>query len=163
VRCVQKKRRGGYTMRSSGDKRTQACSNTPERTFSRHRSSRYRQIRTRSLTDLYRGSKSGIRHSRLSLSLGTGRNVWARPLPIEDVYYPNGFPRKEFDTEIRHYLQFDRDRGKEALRNIYSPTHQIDVKMKGETTARVSFETKNNTPTFQLFYGLFEQRLACRS
>ncbi|MBK9215860.1 MAG: VWA domain-containing protein [Chloracidobacterium sp.] len=44
--------------------------------------------------------------------------------------------------------------GKEALRNIYSPTHSIETKMKGEREANISFETKNNDSDFQLFYGL---------
>ena len=44
--------------------------------------------------------------------------------------------------------------GKEALRNIYSPSHQIDVKRKSETSSGVSFETNGSDNDFQLFYGL---------
>jgi Ca-activated chloride channel family protein len=44
--------------------------------------------------------------------------------------------------------------GREALRNIYSPSHQVEVKRKGETAATVSFETTSNDNDFQLFYGL---------
>ena len=88
--------------------------------------------------------------------LGTGRNVWTRQqsMPMEDV----SNPRRGFGN--RNPQQFGTVSGtveivgREALRNIYSPTHQIDVKMKGETSARVSFETKNNDTDFQLFYGL---------
>ncbi|MEO6588967.1 MAG: VWA domain-containing protein, partial [Pyrinomonadaceae bacterium] len=44
--------------------------------------------------------------------------------------------------------------GKEALRNIYSPSHSVDVNRNGETRATVSFETNSNDNDFQLFYGL---------
>ena len=44
--------------------------------------------------------------------------------------------------------------GLQSVRNIYSPSHSIDVKNKGEKAASVSFETSNNDNDFQLFYGL---------
>ncbi|MDT5262369.1 MAG: Ca-activated chloride channel [Acidobacteriota bacterium] len=46
--------------------------------------------------------------------------------------------------------------GREALRNIYSPSHEIDVARKGEHNARVSFESKTGQEPqdFQLFYTL---------
>lgn len=47
--------------------------------------------------------------------------------------------------------------GNEALRNIYSPTHSVEVNNKGEKTATVSFETKDNSNNFQLFYGLSDK------
>ncbi|MBK8467045.1 MAG: VWA domain-containing protein [Chloracidobacterium sp.] len=84
--------------------------------------------------------------------LGTGRNLWARPThphrEFNSSMQPG--PRQQFGT-ISGTVEIV---GREALRNIYSPTHQIDTKMKGETSARVSFETKNNDTDFQLFYGL---------
>ncbi len=87
--------------------------------------------------------------------LGTGRNMWARQqiVPMDDMMLnntgnPNG-PQK-FGT-VSGTIEIV---GKEALRNIYSPTHNIDVKRKGETAANISFETKNNDTDFQLFYGL---------
>ena len=84
--------------------------------------------------------------------LGTGRNVWGRqPLRMQDVFI-GGSRRAE--AAIWHGFGHDRDRREEALRNIYSPTHKIDVKRKGETAANVSFETKSNDTDFQLFYGL---------
>ncbi len=83
--------------------------------------------------------------------LGTGRNVWSRPVPM---------PMGSADRSVRSPQQFGTVSGsveivgREALRNIYSPTHTIDVKRKGETGAKVSFETKGNDTDFQLFYGL---------
>ncbi len=78
--------------------------------------------------------------------LGTGRNVWNRQgVANRGVQTPQKFGTVSGSVEIV---------GREALRNIYSPTHEIDVKRKGETAANVSFETKNNDADFQLFYGL---------
>lgn len=45
--------------------------------------------------------------------------------------------------------------GKEPIRNIYSPTHQIDLAHHGSRNARVSFESPGNAQQdFQLFYAL---------
>lgn len=85
--------------------------------------------------------------------LGTGRNVWSQaqmPWGQEGaiVVGPRSAPVQQFGT-VSGTVEIV---GKEALRNIYSPTHQIDVNKKGETSAKVSFETKNNDTDFQLFY-----------
>jgi Mg-chelatase subunit ChlD len=83
--------------------------------------------------------------------LGTGRNLWSRPpLPFEDVAYRRNASPQKFGT-VSGTVEIT---GKEALRNIYSPSHQIDVKRKGETSAALSFETNGNDNDFQLFYGL---------
>ncbi|MEO7539797.1 MAG: VIT and VWA domain-containing protein [Pyrinomonadaceae bacterium] len=84
--------------------------------------------------------------------LGTGRNLWSRPTPIlygTDERGPSRVAQK-FGT-ISGSIEIV---GREALRNIYSPSHQIDVKRKGETVANVSFETKSSDADFQLFYGI---------
>jgi Ca-activated chloride channel family protein len=46
--------------------------------------------------------------------------------------------------------------GREAVRNVYSPSHEIDVTHRGERQARVSFEAKagQEPQDFQLFYTL---------
>ena len=43
---------------------------------------------------------------------------------------------------------------KEPVRNIYSPTHAIDVKRNGERRSVISFESGKEPQDFQLFYGL---------
>ncbi|MGA9996430.1 MAG: VIT domain-containing protein, partial [Pyrinomonadaceae bacterium] len=45
---------------------------------------------------------------------------------------------------------------KDALRNVYSPSHQIDMQRNGERRARLSFESKgaHQQQDFQLFYTL---------
>lgn len=84
--------------------------------------------------------------------LGTGRNIWSpRPMPrpaLEST--PRDMPRQQFGT-VSGTIEIV---GREALRNIYSPSHTIDVKRKSETVSNVSFETKSNDTDFQLFYGL---------
>jgi Ca-activated chloride channel homolog len=92
--------------------------------------------------------------------LGTGRNVWARPIPVPmpwedgvykgDVQRQGANPPQKFGT-ISGRIEIE---GREALRNIYSPTHKIDVNNKKETSATVTFETSSNDSDFQLFYGL---------
>lgn len=80
--------------------------------------------------------------------LGTGRNLWKRPGQVEvqrGVMPPQKFGTVSGRVEIV---------GRQALRNIYSPSHKIDVTNKGENAASVSFETSDNDSDFQLFYGL---------
>jgi Ca-activated chloride channel family protein len=75
--------------------------------------------------------------------LGTGRNVWSRQTN-DQAHLIRG--QQQFGT-VSGTVEII---GREALRNIYSPTHQIDVKKKGETAASVSFETKSNDVASQL-------------
>jgi len=82
--------------------------------------------------------------------LGTGRNIWANRGPVPLDMSRRNMPVQQFGT-VSASIEIV---GKEALRNIYSPSHNIDVKRKGETAANVSFETKSNDTDFQLFYGL---------
>lgn len=80
--------------------------------------------------------------------LGTGRNLWGRqPQNAETVR--GGVPQK-FGT-VSGKIEIT---GKQALRNVYSPSHAVDVKNKSENSVTVSFETKDNDNDFQLFYGL---------
>ncbi len=83
--------------------------------------------------------------------LGTGRNLRANQnrLVEDSVNRRNTLPQQIGTVSGKIEIV-----GKEALRNIYSPSHQIDVKRKGETGASVSFETNGNDNDFQLFYGL---------
>ena len=43
--------------------------------------------------------------------------------------------------------------GKEPLRNIYSPTHAVEVKRNGDRRSVITFESGNEPQDFQLFYG----------
>ena len=79
--------------------------------------------------------------------LGTGRNLW-RNMP--GVETRQGMPAQKFGT-VSGRVEIV---GRQALRNIYSPSHKIDVTNSGETRSVVSFETSDNDADFQLFYGL---------
>lgn len=84
--------------------------------------------------------------------LGTGKNLWTPPNQI--------VPMRENSTRPINDQKFGTVAGKieivgkEALRNIYSPSHSVEVSRSGETKAVVSFETDKNDNDFQLFYGL---------
>ncbi|HXG83934.1 MAG TPA: VIT domain-containing protein, partial [Pyrinomonadaceae bacterium] len=87
--------------------------------------------------------------------LGTGRNLWSNPrqFPVSsDNLSPNIDARnsQKFGT-VSGRIEIE---GREALRNIYSPSHKIEVSRKGEKTRVVSFETSGDNSDFQLFYGL---------
>ena len=87
--------------------------------------------------------------------LGTGRNVWSHPVSFSRdeearIRKPGGGAQKFGTVSGRIEIV-----GKDPLRNIYSPSHQIDInKNKGETGASVSFETTGSDNDFQLFYNL---------
>jgi Ca-activated chloride channel family protein len=82
--------------------------------------------------------------------LGIGKNLW-RELPEENR--PSEQPAQKFGT-VSGKIEIVTT---VALRNIYSPSHQINIKHKGENQASVSFETSNNDNDFQLFYSLSDK------
>ena len=84
--------------------------------------------------------------------LGTGRNLWSRRgrAAIERQGGGGGKITQKFGT-ISAKIEIEAN---EALRNIYSPSHKVDINKKGETEAVISFETKSDPTDFQLFYGL---------
>lgn len=87
--------------------------------------------------------------------LGTGKSIRTRniDLPIRKM---NNSQRPTTNSEQKIGTVSGKIEiiGNEALRNIYSPSHTVEVNNKGEKTAVVSFETKENSNDFQLFYGL---------
>ena len=82
--------------------------------------------------------------------LGTGRNLWRGNRSPDAITNSQNMPTQKFGT-VSGRIEIV---GKEALRNVYSPSHDIEVKQKNERTASVSFETNENDSDFQLFYGL---------
>ena len=84
--------------------------------------------------------------------LGTGKNLWGQPNQIVPMRENSIRPTNDqkFGT-VSGKIEIV---GKEALRNIYSPSHSVDVNRSGETKAVISFETDKNDNDFQLFYGL---------
>ena len=84
--------------------------------------------------------------------LGTGRNLWNRQVGVRENVRGAG-PAQKFGT-ISGRVEIS---GRHALRNIYSPTHRIDVSRKSERSSVVSFETIGSDSDFQLFYGLSDE------
>jgi len=82
--------------------------------------------------------------------LGTGKNLWSRPNPMIENSNRN-MPPQKFGTVSG---KIEIVGGRDGIRNVYSPSHQIDIRQKGETGASVSFETNGNDSDFQLFYTL---------
>jgi Ca-activated chloride channel homolog len=81
--------------------------------------------------------------------LGTGRNVWSRPIPMAENVR-RGLPQQSFGTVSGQIEIVSKD----GIKNIYSPSHKIDVKTNGGNKSSISFETNNNDNDFQLFYGI---------
>jgi uncharacterized protein YegL len=78
-----------------------------------------------------------------------GKNLWRTARPgVESGQVE--LPRQSFGT-VSGKIEI---RGREALRNIYSPTHTVEISNKGDAGVTVSFETSGNDSDFQLFYGL---------
>lgn len=73
--------------------------------------------------------------------LGTGRNIRFRGL--DDGFGPQRFGTVSGSIKIE---------SKGKLRNIFSPTHSLDVKMKGDRSATASFESSSDHRDLQLFY-----------
>lgn len=91
--------------------------------------------------------------------LGTGKNLWIQPQPIpmrrgiEEESRPQN-PNQKIGT-VSGTIEIQSS---QALRNIYSPSHSIDVNRNGETKAVITFEQSGkDQQDFQLFYGLSNQ------
>lgn len=82
--------------------------------------------------------------------LGTGRNLW-RGRPGAEAGVRN-MPPQSFGT-VSGKIEIV---GREPLRNIYSPSHAIEVNRRDDRRAVVSFESSDNDKDVQLFYGLSE-------
>ncbi len=84
--------------------------------------------------------------------LGTGRNLWAnRGRWFAERGGSDRMPEKQKFGTVSGTIEISSN---EAIRNIYSPSHKVEVSKKSEKSATVSFETKSDPSDFQLFYGL---------
>ncbi len=84
--------------------------------------------------------------------LGVGSKVWMPPVILNGARRTSNV--KPGANEIGTVSAKIEINGKETLRNIYSPSHDVEVVKKGDKTALVTFETKGDASDFQLFYGL---------
>ncbi len=91
--------------------------------------------------------------------LGTGARMWSQPVPIPRVEVDDSegnVRRQNPAPKIGTVSGRIEIIGKDAIRNIYSPSHSIDIKKTGENKAVMTFEStgKNEQQDFQLFYAL---------
>ena len=85
--------------------------------------------------------------------LGTGNRAWVnQPAPVtRNVDYSETGRRPDKVGTVSGRIEIAAP---QALRNIYSPTHNIDIKRNGETKATMTFESTGKDQDLQLFYGL---------
>ncbi len=69
--------------------------------------------------------------------------------------YPLGTGRQS--TEIGTVSGRVELEGKDPLRNIYSPSHAIDIKRNGDRRSVITFESSKDPQDFQLFYTLSKE------
>jgi Ca-activated chloride channel family protein len=95
--------------------------------------------------------------------LGTGwqsQGFWQpgpAPLPRRRDSDPEG-PRPGRGSAVGQISAVVEISSKAAIKGVYSPSHEIDVKRDGERKARLSFESRAGAQAdFQLFYSLSNQ------
>ncbi len=94
--------------------------------------------------------------------LGTGRNLWIspsilRPVPMRREGDGPNHSNNNPNQKIAFVSGRIEIQSPQSLRNIYSPSHSIDIKRTGENKAVMTFEqTGKDQQDFQLFYGLSE-------
>jgi Ca-activated chloride channel homolog len=109
------------------------------------------------------GNEGGTVAYRYPLGTGWQSQVFWQPRPV-----PQPRPRGEFEPEGLQVRPGSSSFGqisavveinsKAAIKGIYSPSHEIDVKRDGERKARLSFESRGGAQAdFQLFYTLSNQ------
>jgi Ca-activated chloride channel homolog len=119
-------------------------------------------------------NESGTVSYRYPLGTGWHANGWFTerprrfPFPMP-VPVPIPRPRHEPENQVPNQSQNLTRAGRisaeveiisrTAIKSVYSPTHEIDVKRDGERKARVSFEVRAtaSNPDFRLFYTLSDQ------
>jgi Ca-activated chloride channel homolog len=120
------------------------------------------------------GNESGTVSYRYPLGTGWHANGWftgpPRRLPFPNTGpVPIPRPRYEPENQVPNQSQNLTRAGRisaeveitsrTAIKSVYSPTHEIDVKRDGEHKARLSFEVRAtaSNPDFRLFYTLSDR------
>ncbi len=86
--------------------------------------------------------------------LGTGHNLWRQnPIAIDDMPVPpSGVRRKMPDQQFGTISGTIEIEARNSIRNIYSPSHSIDIKNITERSAKATFETSGNNKDLEVFY-----------
>src|SRR5690606_8993627 len=85
--------------------------------------------------------------------LGTGHNLWRQPQrgwegPVPPSAVRGGVPSQQFGS-ISGTIEIE---ARNSIRNIYSPSHIIDIRNLTERSAKITFETSGNNKDLELFY-----------
>lgn len=85
--------------------------------------------------------------------LGTGHNLWRQPQrgwegPVPPSAVRREMPSQQFGT-ISGTIEIE---ARNSIRNIYSPSHTIDIKNITERSAKITFETSGSNKDLELFY-----------
>jgi Ca-activated chloride channel family protein len=117
-------------------------------------------------------NESGTVAYRYPLGTGWQANGWftgpPRPIPFPlpvPIPRPRYEPENQVPTQSQNPVRAGRISAeveitsRTAIKSVYSPTHEIDVKRDGERKARVSFEVRAtaSSPDFRLFYTLSDK------
>ncbi|MBX7060774.1 MAG: VIT and VWA domain-containing protein [Pyrinomonadaceae bacterium] len=85
--------------------------------------------------------------------LGTGHNLWRQgPIMIDRPVPPSGVRREMPDQQFGTISGTIEIEARNSIRNIYSPSHSIDIKTITERSAKATFETSGNNKDLELFY-----------
>ncbi|MCI0337173.1 MAG: VIT and VWA domain-containing protein [Acidobacteria bacterium] len=85
------------------------------------------------------------------------------PMPRPRVEPENQIPRSPQNQSSTGRISAEVEiASRTAIKSVYSPTHEIEVKRDGERKARLSFEVRatSSQPDFQLFYTLSNQDIS---
>lgn len=107
--------------------------------------------------------------------LGMGNRAWVnQPRPVPPIPFPRPVPMPRPTRRPVSYVENNAENqtrnqnigtvsgrieitSPQPLRNIYSPSHNIDIKKTGENKAVLTFESTGKDQDFQLFYGLSDK------
>lgn len=94
-------------------------------------------------------------HGELSQRNAGGPRPWPQPFPDPRLMLPESSQRPERRPSQQSAIQIEL-RAETGLRNIYSPSHRVEVKQNNDRRATVSFETSNalEGKDFLLYYAL---------
>lgn len=94
-------------------------------------------------------------HGELSQRNTGGPRLWPQPFPEPRPMLPESSQRPERMPSQQRTIQIEL-RAETGLRNIYSPSHRVEVKQSNDRRATVSFETSNalEGKDFLLYYAL---------
>ncbi|HQZ82963.1 MAG TPA: VIT and VWA domain-containing protein [Pyrinomonadaceae bacterium] len=85
--------------------------------------------------------------------LGTGHNLWRQtPIAVDGPVRPTVERREAQSQQFGTISGTIEIEARNSIRNIYSPSHSIDIKNITERSAKATFETSGSNRDLELFY-----------